>query len=54
MQGGLPAETGGRKVDAEFNGDGAATVLVGASEFPAAVMRERRLGPGVFANGCII
>ena len=25
---GLPAETGGRKVDADFNGDGAATVLV--------------------------
>ena len=44
MQGGLPAETGGRKVDAEFNGDGAATVLVGASEFPAAVKRERRRG----------
>ena len=41
---GLPAETGGRKVGAELNGDGAATVLVRASEFPAAVKRERRRG----------
>ena len=41
---GLPAEMGGRKVDADFNGDGAATVLAGASEFPAAVKRERRRG----------
>ena len=43
---GLPAETDGRKVDADFNDDGTATVLVGASEFPA-VKRERRRGPGV-------
>ena len=41
---GLPAETGGRKVGAGFNGDGAATALVGASECPAAVKRERRRG----------
>lgn len=38
---GLPAETGGRKVGADFNDDGTATVLVGASEFPAAARRER-------------
>ena len=41
---GLHAETGGRKVDADFNDDGTATVLVGASEFPVAVKRERRRG----------
>ena len=38
---GLPAETGGRKVGADFNDDGTATALAGASEFPAAVRRER-------------
>ena len=41
---GLPAETGGRKVGAGFNDDGTATVLVGASEFPAAARRERWRG----------
>lgn len=38
---GLPAEMGGRKADADFNDDGTVTVLVGASEFPATVKRER-------------
>ena len=41
---GLPAETGGRKVGADFNDDGTATALVGAAEFPAAARRERRRG----------
>ena len=51
---GLPAEMGGRKVGADFNGDGAATALVGASEFPAAARRERRRGPDVFAKDSLI
>ena len=41
---GLPAETGRRMVGADFNDDGTATALVGASEFLAAARRERRRG----------
>ena len=38
---GLPAETDGRKVDADFNDDGTLTVPAVAAEFPATVKRER-------------
>lgn len=38
---GMPAEMGGRMVDADFNDGGTVTVLVGASEFPVTVKKER-------------
>ena len=44
---GLPAETGGRMVGAGAFVCGEETVLVGASEFPAAARRERRRGLAV-------
>ena len=47
---GLPAEMGGRKVDADFNGDGPRRGL----GVPGGGQDGAPAGPGVFANGCLI
>ena len=47
---GLPAETGGRMVGADFNGDGPRRGL----GVPGGGQEGAPAGPGVFANGSII